>query len=175
MSRHSSEKDMEAGAGRPDPDNGSGERSLLRAVAVAVTVAPAVACLEVLIMLILAGVVLAHPPLVELLNVVVMAPAALIISYFFGIVPSILGALLMYPVFRMRLSAIPEYLAAAVIGAVVVELAMRFFNPAALLEPTGFGVAGILPAMTALHVFRRKICRPSGDRPTATWKRRQPL
>lgn len=153
----------------------SGEYSVFRAVTIAVVVAPAVACLEALILMLVIGVLLVHPPLTDLLSMLAMAPAALVLAYFFGFVPAILGALLMYPVVRFRLPMVMEYIAAAAVGAVVVQIVASGFNPAVLLRSPGFGAFGIVPAVVALYVFRRKTRQHSEDRPQATWKRRQPL
>lgn len=153
----------------------SGEHSVFGAMAVAVTVAPAVACLEVILLVLAAALLLEPPTIGEMAKVMTIVPGALILAYLFGLVPAVLGALVVYPVIRLRLPSLLEYIAAAVAGGVVVELAMSGFNPAGLLRPSGFAAAGILPAVVSLHVFRRRIRRPSVDRSAVTWKRRQPL
>lgn len=158
-----------------DADDVSGEHSVFGAVAVAVTVAPAVACIEVILLVLAAALLLESPTIGELGKIMTVVPGALILAYLFGLVPAVLGALVMYPVIRLRLPSILEYLAAAVVGGVVVELAMSGFNPAGLLRMSGFAAAGILPAVVSLHAFRGRIRRPSVDRPAVTWKRGQPL
>jgi hypothetical protein len=177
--RAAKEGDLEIGAGGPQ----DGPRPVLsaanpiRAVLVAVAVAPAVAGMQVIMLLALIAVMVGMRPPIETLAALMPAlPVAILVSYMIGVLPAAVGALLMYPVVRARLPAILEYLAAAIIGAVMAGVAVGGMDHLDIFDLNGGSLLGILPALLALLVYRRMARRPSGSgRPSASWTRRQPL
>lgn len=167
------------GAGRPQegPPPVPTAADPIRAVLVAVAVAPAVAGLQVVVLLMLIAVMVGMRPPIETLAALMPAlPVAILLSYMIGVLPAVVGALLMYPVVRARLPAILEYLAAAILGAVVAGVAVGGMEHLDIFALRGGSLLGILPALLALLVYRRMARRHYGSsRAAASWKRRQPL
>lgn len=86
----------------------------------------------------------------------IMLLPILALAYLFGAIPTLVGALLMRPVLRANRSAVTEYLAAGVLGGLVIEIpASLFLGP----EAAVLGVFGVLPAMAGVHVYRRVLPR----------------
>jgi hypothetical protein len=159
-------------AGRA-PNGERGTDSLFSALAAAMTVGPAVAFAEFILVLLVGALAAGElPSAADLGKLILVLPGTLILAYVFALVPATIGALVMYPVVRLRLPTVLEYMAAGLIGGMVLEFVVFGFHPAGVFAFTGVGLAGVLPALASLHVYRRRVA--SAGRISVSWKRRDP-
>ncbi|NTF16955.1 hypothetical protein G6L37_00750 [Agrobacterium rubi] len=153
------EGDHEIGAGRAGPQPLVTSSMRMRAMLLAMAAVPAVAGIQTLMILMTVAVAIGDAnAATAILYPAVMLFPTLAVAYVAGLLPTLIGALLIYPILQSKRSAPVEYLAAAALGGVVMVIHAALFMHAALAMLWMFGV---LPAMAGVYVYRRRIPRES--------------